>query len=74
MPRDDLSDWGAEDDDPSKEEKFRRAVDSWVGTLTQVIGLIILIYAITIDRFRNPALLPAATGLIFLKTVAGKRE
>lgn len=25
-------------------------------------------YALLIDRFRNPALLPAATGLIFLRT------
>lgn len=72
MVKKDLSDWG--DVDPSKEERFRRAVDSWVGTMTQVIGLLILIYAIVVDRFQNPALLPGATGLIFLKTVAGKRE
>lgn len=72
MPRKDLSDWG--DEQPSREERLRRAVDSWVGTMTQVIGLFILIYAIAIDKFQNPALLPGATGLIFLKTVAGKRS
>lgn len=72
MSKNDLSNWGG--GDPSKEERLRRAVDSWVGTLTQVIGLFILIYAIVIDKFQNPALLPGATGLIFLKTVAGKRS
>lgn len=72
MTKDDLSNWGG--DDPSKEERLRRAIDSWVGTLTQVIGLLILLYAILIDRFKNPALLPGATGLIFLKAVAGKRS
>jgi hypothetical protein len=70
--RDDLSDWGDPDAEPSKEEKLRRIIDSWVGTLTQVIGVIILMYAVLIDRFRNPALLPAATGILFLKTVAGR--
>jgi uncharacterized membrane protein len=65
----DLSDWG---DESSKEERFRRAIDSWVGTLTQVIGVIILLYAVFIDQFKNPALLPAATGILFLKTVAGR--
>jgi hypothetical protein len=72
MPGSDLSDWG--DEKPSKEERLRRTIDSWVGTLTQVIGVLILLYAILIDRFKNPALLPGATGLIFLKTVAGKRS
>ncbi len=71
--KDDLSDWGG-DTKPSKEERLRRAIDSWVGTLTQVIGLIILLYAVFIDKFKNPALLPAATGILFLKTVAGRRK
>lgn len=71
MP-DDLSDWGSPDDKPSKEERFRRAIDSWVGTLTSVVGVLLLLYAIFIDRFENPVLLPGATGLIFLKDMAGR--
>jgi len=30
-----------------------------------------MVYAALIDRGRNPALIPAATGLIFFKTIYG---
>ena len=72
--KDDLSDWGDPEDNNSKEEKLRRAIDSWLGTIAQVLGILILIYAIFIDQFKNPALLPAATGILFLKTVAGRGQ
>lgn len=66
----DLSDWG----DESREERLRRAIDSWIGTLIQVVGFLLLVYALTIDKLHNPALLPAAMGLFFLKNVAGRKE
>lgn len=46
----------------------RRALDSWFPTLCRYCGLVLLVYAILVDRGQNPALIPAATGLIFLKT------
>lgn len=55
-------------------ERWRRAIDSWVGTLTQVIGMGLLLYALGIDRLSNPALLPAAIGLLGLKYVAGGKS
>jgi hypothetical protein len=33
-----------------------------------------MVYAAFIDKGHNPALIPAATGMIFLKTVYGKSD
>lgn len=49
----------------------RRGLDDWFGTIARYAGLLLLLYALVIDRLRNPALLPAATGLMFLKNVTG---
>jgi hypothetical protein len=46
-------------------------MDSWFPTLARYVGLVLMTYAATVDRGRNPALIPAATGLIFLKNVLG---
>lgn len=47
----------------------RRFLDSWFPTLARYCGLVLLVYAVLVDRGQNPALIPAATGLVFLKTV-----
>jgi hypothetical protein len=47
----------------------RRALDSWFPTLARYCGLALLVYAVLVDKGQNPALIPAATGLVFLKTV-----
>jgi hypothetical protein len=45
--------------------------DHWFPTLVRYGGLFLLLYSAIIDMGRNPALIPAATGMIFLKTVYG---
>jgi hypothetical protein len=50
--------------------RWRRGLDEWFGTVARWAGLGLLLYSLLIDRLRNPALLPTATGLIFLKNVA----
>ena len=37
--------------------------------ITRAVGIVTFLYGVFIDRGQNPALLPAATGLVFLKTV-----
>ena len=49
----------------------RRSLDAWFGTIARYLGLGLLVYSLAIDRLRNPAILPAATGLMFLKNVTG---
>lgn len=49
----------------------RRGLDEWFGTIAHYAGLALLLYAVTVDRLRNPAILPAAMGLIFLRNVTG---
>lgn len=46
----------------------RRALDSWFPTVARWCGLVLLGYAVLFDMGRNPALIPGAFGLIFLKT------
>jgi len=48
-----------------------RALDVWFPTLARYFGLGLMAYAVFFDQGQNPALVPAATGLIFLKTVLG---
>lgn len=50
---------------------LRSWLDAWHGTVVRYVGVGLLVYAVAVDRFRNPALLPAATGMIFYKNVAG---
>jgi hypothetical protein len=55
--------------------RFTRLVlDSWFPTLARYLGLGLLVYAGLFDRGKNPALIPGATGLIFLKNVIGGGE
>lgn len=49
----------------------RSNLDEWFGTFARYAGLLLLVYSLAIDRLKNPALLPAATGLMFLKNVKG---
>lgn len=49
----------------------RPGLDTWFPTLARYAGLVLLAYSALIDQGRNPALIPAATGLIFLKNVLG---
>lgn len=50
---------------------LRRRLDSTFPTLVRYGGFILMVYAALIDKGRNPALIPAATGMIFFKTVYG---
>lgn len=52
----------------------RRGLDSWFPTLARYFGLGLMGYAVFVDKGQNPALIPAATGLIFLKTVVNGRN
>ncbi len=49
----------------------RRGFDAWFPTLVRYGGFILMVYAALVDRGRNPALIPAATGMIFLKSIYG---
>jgi hypothetical protein len=49
----------------------RPGLDTWFPTVARYAGLALMAYAALIDQGRNPALIPAATGLIFLKKVLG---
>lgn len=50
---------------------LRRNFDGWFPTLARYAGVALMVYAALIDKGANPALIPAATGMIFLKTVYG---
>ncbi len=39
--------------------------------MARYVGLVMIGYAALVDRGQNPALIPAATGLIFLKSFVG---
>lgn len=53
---------------------WRRSADELHGTVVRYAGVALLVYAGAFDRFKNPALLPAAMGMIFYKNVVGKGE
>lgn len=42
-------------------------------TVVRLLGAALMLYAALIDRGRNPALIPAATALVFFKTVVNGR-
>lgn len=56
---------------PPSRRLSKRLLDSWFPTVARYIGLTLLAYAALLDRGKNPALIPAATGLVFLKNVLG---
>ena len=57
-----------------KRPSRRETLDLWFPTVLRYSGLVLFVYAILVDRGRNPALIPAATGLFFFKTVYGGGE
>ena len=52
----------------------RRLLDTWFPTLARYCGLGLIVYAVFVDQGQNPALIPAATGLVFLKTVLNGKD
>lgn len=53
---------------------IRRWIDEWHGTAARTAGFGLLAYSAVVDRFKNPALLVGAVGLIALKNVTGKNR
>lgn len=58
----------------TKRHVSRRALDGWFGTIVRYTGFGMLLYCFAVDKFRNPALFPAALAMMFLKNVAGAGE
>lgn len=57
---------------PQRRRKSRREVlDLWFPTVIRYVGVVLIVYSALVDRGRNPALIPAATGMFFFKTVYG---
>jgi hypothetical protein len=50
----------------------RRRLDDWFPTVARYAGVVLLFYAAAIDRGGNPALIPAAMGMILFKSVYGQ--
>lgn len=63
-----------QDRPPSRLERLRVALDAWYGTAARYLGVLLLVYSLLVDHLRNPALLPAAVGLMALKNVAGGKD
>jgi folate-dependent phosphoribosylglycinamide formyltransferase PurN len=57
-----------------RQQSWRRALDSWFPTLVRYAGFATMLYGIFIDHASNPAILPAATGMILFKTVYGSGD
>ena len=49
----------------------RAQLDDWFPTVVRYVGIALLVFACVVDRGANPALIPAAMGLILFKTVYG---
>ena len=49
----------------------RTQLDDWFPTVVRYVGIALLLYAGVVDHGANPALIPAAMGLILFKTVYG---
>ena len=49
----------------------RAQLDDWFPTVVRYVGIALLLFAGVVDRGANPALIPAAMGLILFKTVYG---
>jgi hypothetical protein len=59
---------------PPRDEGHRRRLrrqlfDDLFPTAVRYAGFVLIIYAAFVDQGKNPALIPAATGMIFFKTV-----
>jgi hypothetical protein len=54
--------------------KKRKSFEEWFPIVLRYAGVGLMIYAAVVDRGRNPALIPAATGMIFFKTIYGSGE
>lgn len=55
----------------SKQPNGRKKLDDWFPTVVRYVGVALLVYSGVIDRGANPALIPAAMGMILFKTVYG---
>lgn len=49
----------------------RKRLDDWFPTVVRYCGIALLVYSGVIDHGQNPALIPAAMGMILFKTVYG---
>ena len=56
------------------ERSLRHKFDDIFPTLVRYVGVVLMTYAGFVDKGANPALIPAATGMIFFKTIVGTRE
>lgn len=52
-----------------KKPNGRRKLDEWFPTVVRYGGFVLLLYSGVVDRGANPALIPAAMGMILFKTV-----
>lgn len=54
----------------------RAELDAWLPTFVRYLGLLALVYGAFIDRFSNPAIIPAAMGMLLFKSIFndGRRE
>ena len=59
---------------PIKRSSKRRLMDNIFPTLVRYAGIALIVYAAFVDKGKNPALIPAATGMIFFKTIVGSGE
>lgn len=57
--------------EPSRKQSRREVMDAWFPTLIRYVGIGLIVYAAVFDQGRNPALIPAATGMFFFKTIYG---
>jgi len=49
----------------------RKRLDDWFPTVVRYLGVGLLVYAGVVDKGANPALIPAAMGMILFKSVYG---
>lgn len=49
----------------------REILDEYFPTILRYAGVVLMVYAALVDMGRNPALIPAATGMLFFKTIYG---
>jgi hypothetical protein len=54
--------------------EWQNRLDTWFPTALRYAGLALIVYAALWDHGKNPALIPAATGMIFFKTIYGSGE
>jgi hypothetical protein len=49
-------------------------LNEWFPTVVRYLGVVLIVYAALIDKGKNPALIPAGTGMLLFKTVVGGKE